>query len=81
MLAGRRVASSTSFTASTAWPAISAAMLSACFGSRRHETDSGVYDLHLAEDGAASCECKGYLQWHKCKHVDACRMLVALGRI
>jgi hypothetical protein len=47
----------------------------------RPETDSGIYDLHLAEDGQASCECKGYLRWHKCKHVDACRVLVTLGRI
>lgn len=39
-----------------------------------------VYHVNL--DGlACSCECKGFLRWSRCKHVDALRTLTERGNI
>jgi hypothetical protein len=39
---------------------------------------------HVAVDpfqGFHSCECKGFLLWNRCKHVDGLAKLVELGRL
>jgi hypothetical protein len=58
---------------------------------RRLPSDFGTAAFRLAKvggdeeyavliDGAdSSCECKGFLQWGKCKHVDGLTALVARG--
>ena len=39
-----------------------------------------VYDVLL--DGArSSCECKGFLRWHHCKHLESIEQLIAAGKI
>jgi hypothetical protein len=47
--------------------------------------DAGVhvaYDVHLAQQGTpGSCECKGFLRHHHCKHIDALQALAASGRL
>jgi hypothetical protein len=38
------------------------------------------YDVHLDGD-KRSCECKGFLRWSHCKHVDGVAALVAAGKL
>jgi hypothetical protein len=39
-----------------------------------------VYDVLL--DGARStCECKGFLRWHHCKHLESIESLRAAGKV
>jgi len=40
------------------------------------------YDVLLADDqGHHSCECKGFLRWGRCKHVDGMSALCLSGRL
>jgi hypothetical protein len=42
-----------------------------------------AYDVRCGKkDADASCECRGWLRWHKpCRHIDALAKLVELGHI
>jgi hypothetical protein len=50
---------------------------------RPDDDGDGVYDVFLptSHSEAPVCHCRGFLRWHHCKHVDACRALVARGLI
>lgn len=37
------------------------------------------YDVLLGGQGEAQCECKGFLRWDHCKHVDALRLVCERG--
>jgi hypothetical protein len=39
-----------------------------------------VYDV-LMDGARSSCECKGFLQWHHCKHVESLESLIAAGKL
>ena len=39
-----------------------------------------VYDVNLA-DGHGTCECKGFLRWNHCKHVDGLKALKTRGKL
>ncbi len=44
------------------------------------DVDANVY--HVNVDGKHSlCDCKGFLRWHHCKHVEALAKLVEAGRL
>jgi hypothetical protein len=49
------------------------------------QSDCGIhvsYDVHLAGQGShSSCECKGFLRWGHCKHVEALEALAASGKL
>jgi len=40
-----------------------------------------VYHVHLDAELGDSCTCKGFIHRDKCKHVDAVKTLVALGKV
>lgn len=40
------------------------------------------YHVHLTQEPAnCSCECKGFLRWSHCKHIDGLSVLTTTGRI
>jgi hypothetical protein len=39
-----------------------------------------TYDV-LLDGERSSCECKGFLRWHHCKHVESLTTLRQLGRV
>jgi hypothetical protein len=43
--------------------------------------DGTVYHVHLSDDGAMSCECKGHLRWGHCKHAEALLALRQAGKL
>jgi hypothetical protein len=44
------------------------------------DVDANIY--HVCLDGQRSlCDCKGFLRWHRCKHIDGLAALVAAGRL
>jgi hypothetical protein len=40
-----------------------------------------AYTVHLSDDGAQSCECKGHLRWGHCKHGQALWALRQAGKL
>jgi hypothetical protein len=57
--------------------------LSSDFGRafRLTKPDGERYHVLLADDGRHSCECKGFLRWNHCKHVEGLAALVEPGRL
>jgi hypothetical protein len=53
----------------------------------RPDDDAGVYDVFLPEPNGQhphplpSCDCKGFLRWGHCKHIDATIALVSRNLI
>ena len=43
--------------------------------------DGAVYHVHLSDDGAMTCECKGHLRWGHCKHGEALLALRKAGKL
>jgi hypothetical protein len=43
--------------------------------------DDRTYHVHLDKELGDSCTCKGFVYRSKCKHVDALKTLVALGKV
>src|ERR1700677_4944137 len=43
--------------------------------------DDKTYHVHLDAELGDSCTCKGFVYRSKCKHVDAMKTLVALGKV
>ena len=43
--------------------------------------EDGPYHVHLDAQLGDSCTCKGFVHRDKCKHVDALKTLVALGKV
>jgi hypothetical protein len=43
--------------------------------------DGAVYHVHLSDDGAATCECKGHLRWGHCKHGESILALRKAGKL
>jgi hypothetical protein len=44
------------------------------------DRDTARYHVNI-DDGKRSCECKGYLRHHHCKHSDGVAALIAAGRL
>src|SRR5262245_13197450 len=44
------------------------------------EGNGETYHVNLGGDGG-TCECKGWLRWGHCKHVDGLAALIAAGRL
>jgi hypothetical protein len=51
------------------------------FHSEEANEDERQYHVHLDKELGNSCTCKGYVYSSKCKHVDALKTLVALGKV
>jgi|SRR5579872_4452991 len=51
------------------------------FYSEASEDGQEVYHVHLDAQLGDSCTCKGFVHRDKCKHVDAIKTLVALGKV
>jgi hypothetical protein len=44
--------------------------------------DESRYHVNLSDDGAGhSCECRGFLRWGHCRHVEALAVLRDAGRL
>lgn len=43
--------------------------------------DDRTYHVHLDKELGDSCTCKGFVFRSKCKHVDALKTLVAVGKV
>jgi hypothetical protein len=44
------------------------------------ECTESAYHVNIDGD-KRSCECKGHLRWHKCKHADGIAALIAAGKL
>lgn len=42
-----------------------------CGAIGKHDTEETGYAVFVCRRGKASCECKGYARWGKCKHAEA----------
>jgi hypothetical protein len=51
------------------------------FYSEASEDGQEVYHVHLDKELGDSCTCKGFVYRSKCKHIDAIKTLVALGKV
>ena len=51
------------------------------FYTEEASEDDRTYHVHLDKELGDSCTCKGYVYRSKCKHVDAIKTLVALGKV
>ena len=40
-----------------------------------------AYHVHLSDDGAMTCECKGHLKWGHCKHGESLLALRRAGQL
>jgi hypothetical protein len=45
------------------------------------EHEGGPQYAVCLDGDKTSCECPGFLRWHRCKHVEGLRALVAAGRL
>jgi hypothetical protein len=43
--------------------------------------DDRTYHVHLDKELGDSCTCRGFIYRSRCKHVDALKTLVALGKV
>lgn len=51
-------------------------------GFRLEKVDgSEGYWVHLDDATGDSCDCKGCLKWHHCKHAESLRALIANGKV
>jgi SWIM zinc finger len=51
------------------------------FEMEQAAADDRTYHVHLDAELGDSCTCKGFIYRSKCKHVDAVKTLVALGKV
>jgi hypothetical protein len=51
------------------------------FYTEQADEDERTYHVHLDKELGDSCTCKGFVYRSKCKHVDALKTLVALGKV
>lgn len=52
------------------------------FGTEQEGGEPAGYDVLIdARHGFHQCECKGFLRWHHCKHVEATLALIQAGKI
>lgn len=51
------------------------------FTATRREGEPDSYDVVAIPSGAGSCECKGFLRWQHCKHLDALVTLLVSSRL
>jgi hypothetical protein len=50
------------------------------FGVEVEDASEPAHDVFLSTDGFNSCDCIGFSRWHHCKHHDAAKELVRLGK-
>src|SRR4051812_16766036 len=50
---------------------------------QRKADDAPNYDVQnvTADKRSGQCECKGFLRWHHCKHVDSLAALIERGTV